>query len=62
MTFSRVDLRWREIYKILSKVKGKELSDIETEHLTDDEKCQMLNLNPVVVAKPFQYRLLRLNI
>ena len=57
MTFSCADLRWTETYKILSKVKGNELSDTEIEHMTSDEKCEMLNSNPVVVAKHFQYRL-----
>ena len=33
------------------------MSDTEIEHMTYDEKCKMLNSNPVVVAKHFQYRL-----
>ena len=57
MTFPCADLRWNKIYKILSKLKGCEMSDIEIEHMTYDEKCKMLNSNPVVVAKHFQYRL-----
>ena len=57
MTFSCADLCWKEIYKILSKLKGYEMSDTEIEHMTYDEKCKMLNSNPVVVAKHFQYRL-----
>ena len=57
MTFSCADLRWTEIYKILSKLKGNKLSDTEIQHMTYDEKCKMLNSNPVVVAKHFQYRL-----
>ena len=57
MTFLCADLRWNEIYNILSKLKGKEMSDAEIAELTYDEKCRMLNSNPVVVAKHFQYRL-----
>ena len=57
ITFSCADLRWNEIYKILSKLKGHEMSDTEIEQMTYDEKCKMLNSNPVVVAKHFQYRL-----
>ena len=57
ITFSCADLCWNEIYKILSKLKGHEMSDTEIEHMTYDEKCKMLNSNPVVVAKHFQYRL-----
>ena len=30
---------------------------LRVEHMTYDEKCKMLNSNPVVVAKRFQYRL-----
>ena len=51
------DLRWKEIYKTLSKLKEHEMSDTETEQMTYDEKCKMLNSDPVVVAKHFQYRL-----
>ena len=55
MTFSCADLRWNEIYKILSKLEGRELSDNEIDNLSYDDKCKMLNSNPVVVAKHFQY-------
>ena len=55
MTFSCADLRWNEIYRILSKLKGQEISDTEIANMTYDEKCKMLNSNPVVVAKHFQY-------
>ena len=57
ITFSCADLRWNELYNILSKLKGHEISDNEIEHMTYDEKCKMLNSNPVVVAKHFQYHL-----
>ena len=57
MTFSCADLRWNEIYKILSKLQGRELSDEEIDAMSCDEKCKMLNFNPVVAAKHFQYRL-----
>ena len=33
------------------------MSDAEIAELTYDEKCRMLNSNPVVVAKHLQYRL-----
>ena len=57
MTFSCADLRWNEIYKILSKLGGREMSDAEIANMTYNEKCKMLNSNPVIVAKHFQYRL-----
>ena len=57
MTFSCPDLRWNEIYKILSKLKGREMSDAEIANMTYNEKCNMLNSNTVILAKHFQYRL-----
>ena len=60
MTLSCADLRWNEIYKILSKLKGREMTDDEIAAMSYDEKCKMLNSNPVVVAKHFQFRLERL--
>ena len=60
MTLSCADLRWNEIYKILSKLKGREMTDDEIAAMSNDEKCKMLNSNPVVVAKHFQFRLERL--
>ena len=60
MTLSCADLRWNVICKILSKLKGKEMTDDEIAAMSYDEKCEMLNSNPVVVAKHFQFRLERL--
>ena len=60
LTLSCADLRWKEIYKILSRLKGNELSDEEIDQMSYKERCDMLNSNPVVVAKHFQYRLERL--
>ena len=57
MTFSSADLKWNEIYKILSKLGGREMSDAEIGNMTYNEKCKMLNSNPAIVAKHFQYRL-----
>ena len=36
--------------------KGQRLTDEEIENLSYNDKCSMLNLNPVIVAKHFQYR------
>ena len=60
LTLSCADLRWKEIYKILSKLNGKELTDQEIDQMSYKERCEMLNSNPVVVAKHFQYRIERL--
>ena len=50
MTFSCLDLRSK---KILSKLKGREMSDAEIENMTYNEKCEMLNSNLVIVVKLF---------
>ena len=60
MALSCADLRWNEIYKILSKLKGREMTDYKIAAMSYDGKCRMLNSNPVVVAKHFQFRLERL--
>ena len=53
MTFSCADLRWNEIYKILSKLRGREMRDAEIANMTYNEKCKMLNSNPVNCSKAF---------
>jgi hypothetical protein len=56
MTLSCADLRWPELFQIIAKTKGNDLTDEEVEALSYHERCSMLNLNPVIVAKHFQYR------
>lgn len=56
MTLSCADLRWPELFQIIGKSQGFNLTDKEIDALTYDERCLMLNLNPVIVAKHFQYR------
>ena len=56
MTLSCADLRWPELFQIVARTQGKNLSDGEVEALSYNERCQMLNANPVVVAKNFQHR------
>ena len=56
MTLSCADLRWPELFQIIGKSQGFNLTDKEIDALTYNERCSMLNLNPVVVAKHFQYR------
>ena len=55
MTLSCADLRWPELFQIVARTQGKNLSE-EVEALSYNERCQMLNANPVVVAKNFQHR------
>ena len=56
MTLSCADLRWHELFHILSRVRGENMTDEEIENLSYNEKCSLLNLNPVIVAKHFQHR------
>ena len=56
MTLSCADLRWPELFQIISRRQGKHITDDEGDALSFDEKCKMLNLNPVIAAKHFQYR------
>ena len=56
MTFSCADLRWPELFQIIARRKGNNMTDEEMDALSYHERCSMLNLNPVIVAKHFQYR------
>ena len=56
MTLSCADLRWPELFQIIARTQGINMTDEQVEALSYNEKCSMLNLNPVVVAKHFQYR------
>ncbi len=56
MTLSCADLRWPELFQIIAKAQGNNLTDEEVDALSYQERCAMLNLNPVIVAKHFQYR------
>ena len=55
MTLSCADLRWPELFQIISRMQEKDITDEEVDALSYDEKFKMLNLNPVIVAKHFQY-------
>ena len=57
ITLSCADLRWPELFQIISKIQGKNLTDEQVDALSYSERCEILNLNPVIVAKHFQYRL-----
>lgn len=55
MTLSCADLRWPEQFQIITRTQGVNMTDEQVEALSCYERCSMLNLNPVVVAKHFQY-------
>ena len=54
MTLSCADLRWPELFQIIARPKGNNITSEEVEALSYHERCSMLNLNPVIVAKHFQ--------
>ena len=56
MTLSCADLRWPELFQIIARTKGNNMTDQEVDALSYHERCSMVNLNPVIVAKHFQYR------
>lgn len=56
MTLSCADLRWPELFQIIARTQGRNMSNEEVDALSYNDRCSMLNLNPVVVAKHFQYR------
>ena len=56
MTLSCADLRWPELFQIIARTQGLNMNDEQVEALSYYERCSMLNRNPVVVAKHFQYR------
>ena len=57
MTLSCADLRWPELVQIITRTQRLNLTDEQLEALSYNERCSMLNLNPVIiVAKHFQFR------
>ena len=56
MTLSCADLRWVELPSIISKLNGSSKSDEEISHMGYEERCNILNSNPVLLARHFQYR------
>ena len=56
-TLSCADLRWSEIVEIIQKIKGKDMTEEEIRNLSYMERTEILQSNPVVLARHFQYRL-----
>ena len=53
MTLSCADLRWPELFQIIARTQGKNLTNEQIDALSYNERCSILNVNPVVVAKHF---------
>ena len=57
-TVSCADLEWPDLYILLSRrFLDKELSAEDITRLSYQEKCDLLNRDPAIVARQFQYRL-----
>jgi hypothetical protein len=48
MTLSCADLRWSELFQIVGRTLGKNITEEQVEALSYVEGCEMLNTNPVV--------------
>jgi hypothetical protein len=55
MMLSCADLRWPELFQIVARTQGKNITEEQVKALSYAERCLMLNANPVVTAKHFQY-------
>ena len=56
MTWSCAELRWDELPYIINKLNNLNLTDEEVRNLTYQQRIKLLNDNPVLVARHFQYK------
>ena len=56
LTLSCADLKWKELPYIVNKLNNFGLSEEEFKKLSDQERCNLLNDNPVLVSRHFQYK------
>ena len=56
LTLSCVELKWKEIPEIISKLNKLNLYKEYLESMNYLEKCELLNSNPVLLARHFQHR------
>ena len=56
MTLSSANLRWNELISLINELKQKDLPAEKIECLSYHEMCELLNSNPVWIARHFQYR------
>ena len=57
MTLSCADLHWNDFITNIFKLKKQKMSDKNINNLSYFQKCEVLNQNPVFVARHFQYRI-----
>ena len=58
LTLSCADLRWNGLVSLVFKIiiNNLNLSEEEVQNLPYQERCKFLNMNPVLVARHFQFR------
>ena len=56
LTLSCADLKWKGLPYIVNKLNNFGLSEEELKKLSDKERCNLLNDNPVLVSRHFQYK------
>ena len=56
LTLSCGDLRWDELPYVINKLNNLGLSDEELKNLSYQERTKLLNENPVLAARHFQYK------
>ena len=56
MALSSADLKWNELISIINKLNKQGLSEEDISNLAYHQRCQLLNSNPVLVARHLQYK------
>ena len=58
LTLFCADLRWNALVSLVFKIiiNNLNLSEEEVQNLPYQERCKFLNMNPVLVARHFQFR------
>ena len=56
MTLSCANLRWNELISVIAELNGENLEEDDINNMDFFKRCHYLNLNPVVLARHFQYR------
>ena len=56
MTLSCADLHWNELISIIATLNKEKITEDDINNMDFFERCKYLNLNPVLLACHFQYR------
>ena len=53
LILSCADLRWNDMFYVIFKVNGTDISEDEISDMSYSDRCKLLNGNPVIVGKHF---------